>query len=483
MTEAPIVVENVSHWFGEGSLRRQVLFDIDAVIRGGEVVILTGPSGSGKTTLLTLIGALRSTQEGSLRVLGHELRGADESTLTEVRKRIGYIFQSHNLLEALTVRQNVEMALQLHEEISVDDRARRAAEMLASVGLGDYLERRPSQLSGGQRQRVAIARALVGKPRILLADEPTAALDKETGRGVVSLIQQLAKERGVTVLLVTHDSRILDVADRILALEDGRLSSFMAAATSSTRRLLHTLTEDIRKGELVRHVSEMTTDQFAGCLEQVTGEVQDFLDVIELSESNTFHSMLEQVAESFTSKLGQVVGAERATLYLVDEDQRELWARTAGLEGQPPVEARVPIERRRSACGCAHCAAHVAATGESILIADPHRDPLFDPAFDRERGVSTENLLCVPVEDAQGRVFAVVELANKKGGAAFTESDERRVREFTASLGVILEAWWKMSCGCPPPPTAIGEPSACSPRECAPAAAAPGAESPQEDGP
>jgi putative ABC transport system ATP-binding protein len=459
MSDAPIVVEQVSHWFGEGALRRQVLFDIDAVIRAGEVVILTGPSGSGKTTLLTLIGALRSTQEGSLRVLGHELRGADERVLTEVRKSTGYIFQAHNLLDALSVRQNVEMALQLHDEIRVAERERRATAMLASVGLGDYVERTPSQLSGGQRQRVAIARALVGEPRILLADEPTAALDKETGRGVVSLIQQLAKERGVTVLLVTHDSRILDVADRILALEDGRISSFMAAVTTSAHQLLHTLAGDIRKGELVRRVGDMSTDQFAQVLGGVTDEVQEFLDVIELSQSTTFHSMLEQVLEAFTSKLGQVIGAERTTLYLVDEDRREIWARVAGAGGATTVEARVPIEARRAACGCAHCAAHAAATGKSINIADPVKDPLFDAIAEHERGIRTENLLCVPVENAQGRIFAVVELANKTAGEAFTESDERRVREFTAALGVLLEAWWKMSCACPP----LRQPGATAP--------------------
>jgi putative ABC transport system ATP-binding protein len=459
MSDAPIVVEQVSHWFGEGALRRQVLFHIDAIIRAGEVVILTGPSGSGKTTLLTLIGALRSTQEGSLRVLGHELHGADERALTEVRKSTGYIFQAHNLLEALSVRQNVEMALQLHDEIPVAERERRATAMLASVGLGDYVERSPSQLSGGQRQRVAIARALVGEPRILLADEPTAALDKETGRGVVSLVQQLAKERGVTVLLVTHDSRILDVADRILALEDGRLSSFMAAVTTSAHQLLHTLAGDIRKGELVRRVTDMSTDQFAQVLGGVTDEVQEFLDVIELSQSTTFHSMLEQVLEAFTSKLGQVIGAERTTLYLVDEDRREIWARVAGAGGATTVEARVPIEARRAACGCAHCAAHAAATGKSINIADPVKDPLFDAIAEHERGIRTENLLCVPVENAQGRIFAVVELANKTAGEAFTESDERRVREFTAALGVLLEAWWKMSCACPP----LRQPGATAP--------------------
>jgi putative ABC transport system ATP-binding protein len=453
----PIVVEKVSHWFGEGTLRRQVLFDVDAEIRAGEVVILTGPSGSGKTTLLTLIGALRSTQEGSLRVLGHELRDADERTLTTVRKDTGYIFQAHNLLEALSVRQNVEMALQLHDGVAVAERERRATAMLASVGLEEYVERPPSQLSGGQRQRVAIARALVGEPRLLLADEPTASLDKETGRSVVRLIQQLAKERGVTVLLVTHDSRILDVADRILALEDGRLSSFMAAVTTNAHELLHNLAADIRKGELVRRLAGMSTDQFAQVLGSVTGEVQEFLDVIELSQNTTFHSTLEQVLEAFTAKLAQVVGAERATLYLVDAERREIWARVAGAEGEAIVEARAPIQPRGAPCGCAHCAAHAAATGEAVNIADTERDPLFDAIAERESGLRTQHLLCVPVEDA------VVELANKTSGEAFTEGDERRVREFTASLGVLLEAWWKMSCACPPPPDTPGVESVRSP--------------------
>ncbi len=451
MTGEPIIVEKVSHWFGEGSLRTQVLYDIDAVIRSGEVVILTGPSGSGKTTLLTLIGALRSTQGGSLRVLGNELCGASELTLTEVRKSIGYIFQSHNLLEALTVRQNVEMALQLQPGLSTADRQRRATEMLTKVGLGELLDRHPSKISGGQRQRVAIARALVGEPRILLADEPTAALDKETGRGVVGLIQQLANDQGVTVLLVTHDNRVLDVADRILALEDGRLSSFMTAVTSSTQRLLNTLATDIRKGELVRHVAEMNTDQFANALEQVTGEVQDFLAVINISESTTFHSVLGQVLEAFTSKVGEIIGAERATLYLTDGSRREIWAGAAGTEGESAAESRVAIEPRQSACGCAHCAAHAAATGESVNIADAHADPLFDTAADPDPDSPTRNLLCVPVKDARGEVFAVVELVNKKGARTFTERDEKRLREFTASLGVLLEAWWKMSCACPPP--------------------------------
>ncbi|MEE9279335.1 MAG: ATP-binding cassette domain-containing protein, partial [Myxococcota bacterium] len=205
----PIAIEGVNHYFGAGELRKQILFDIETEIRAGEIVIVTGPSGSGKTTLLTLIGALRTTQEGSLKVLDQELRGAVGRTLEGVRKNIGYIFQSHNLLDALTASQNVQMGLLLHPHESRRQVRQAADHMLRAVGLGDHVDDFPSKLSGGQRQRVAIARALVSQPRIILADEPTASLDKTSGREVVELMRGLAKEQGVTVLLVTHDNRIL----------------------------------------------------------------------------------------------------------------------------------------------------------------------------------------------------------------------------------------------------------------------------------
>jgi putative ABC transport system ATP-binding protein len=219
-----IQIHNVNHYFGQDNLKKQVLFNLTLTIDTGEIIILTGPSGSGKTTLLSLIGALRSVQEGSLKNLGKELKGASEEELVQTRRCIGYIFQAHNLLPFLTARQNVQMSIELHEDITQEEAKEKAALMLKQVGLGNRVDYYPDSLSGGQKQRVAIARALVTHPKLVLADEPTAALDSHTGRDVVNLMQGLAKEQGCTILLVTHDHRILDVADRLIHMEDGRLT-------------------------------------------------------------------------------------------------------------------------------------------------------------------------------------------------------------------------------------------------------------------
>lgn len=217
-----VSVRNLDYSYGEGALRKQVLADISLNLHEREIVILTGPSGSGKTTLLTLIGALRSAQgAGSLNVLGHDLTQAAPQQLAQVRREIGYIFQAHNLVRFLTAKQNVQMALELHPECSSAECAARAVQALAAVGIQEHQNKYPEQLSGGQRQRVAIARALAAQPRLILADEPTAALDKQSGRDVVNLMRSLALERGCTILMVTHDNRILDIADRIVHLDDG----------------------------------------------------------------------------------------------------------------------------------------------------------------------------------------------------------------------------------------------------------------------
>jgi len=229
LSEPAISITHLNHYYGQGALRKQVLFDINLQIETGEIIIMTGPSGSGKTTLLTLIGSLRSVQEGSLSILGYELFNASKEQMTLARRNIGYIFQAHNLLNFLTAYQNVEMALEIHA-VTVAEADTRIRTVLAAVGLEHRMHYYPSDLSGGQKQRVAIARALVSQPKIILADEPTAALDKQSGRDVVEIMEKLAKEQGCTILLVTHDSRILDLADRIVYMEDGYLVSRSDAA-------------------------------------------------------------------------------------------------------------------------------------------------------------------------------------------------------------------------------------------------------------
>jgi putative ABC transport system ATP-binding protein len=222
-TQPVISVQNLNHYFGSGEVRKQALFDINLEIYPGDIVIMTGPSGSGKTTLLSLMGGLRSPQEGSLKILSEEMCKASKNQLTQIRRQIGYIFQAHNLMTFLTAKENVRMSLELHDEMLNQDMDGKALAMLETVGLGNRANYYPENLSGGQKQRVAIARALISQPKIVLADEPTAALDKKSGRDVVELMQKLAKEQGCTILLVTHDNRILDIADRIIYMEDGQL--------------------------------------------------------------------------------------------------------------------------------------------------------------------------------------------------------------------------------------------------------------------
>lgn len=218
-----IVVNGLNYFFGRGSLKQQILFDINFKVNAGEIIILSGPSGSGKTTLLTLIGGLRSLQEGSLKVMGQELYRASKNKLVLNRRNIGYIFQEHNLLKCLTALQNTLMSLELHSYYSERTAYTRAETILKEVGLAHKMHHYPKNLSGGEKQRVAVARALITHPKLILADEPTASLDRKSGRDVVDLLQRLAKEQGCTTLMVTHDNRILDIADRIIYMEDGRL--------------------------------------------------------------------------------------------------------------------------------------------------------------------------------------------------------------------------------------------------------------------
>jgi ABC exporter DevA family ATP-binding subunit len=218
-----VSIQNLNHFFGENELRKQILFDINLEIKAKEFVILTGLSGSGKSTLLSLIGCLRSVQQGSIKILGQELNGATKEQLVQMRRNFGYVTQSSNLLDFLTVQQNIQMSLELQPNFSAKDARAKTEAILEAVGLKEKINAYPSNLSGGQKQRIAIASALVTSPSLLLADEPTAALDKTSGRNVVALMHRLAKEQNSAVLMVTHDNRILDLADKIINVEDGKL--------------------------------------------------------------------------------------------------------------------------------------------------------------------------------------------------------------------------------------------------------------------
>lgn len=222
-TAPPIVVQGLNHYFGEGETRKQAIWDLNLAIKRGTLTILMGPSGSGKTTVLTLMGCLRNVQDGNVGLLGHELRGASEAQLVLLRRRLGFIFQAHNLHESLTATQNVLMGLQVHGPGNAAKQLAAAHHMLGMLGLADRLDYLPANLSGGQKQRVAVARAMVSNPEVIFADEPTAALDKDSGRVVVEMLKTLGQTRNVTTLMVTHDNRIMDLADRIITLEEGRL--------------------------------------------------------------------------------------------------------------------------------------------------------------------------------------------------------------------------------------------------------------------
>jgi putative ABC transport system ATP-binding protein len=227
-----IKVSQLNHYFGEGELRKQALHKNNLEVRRGEIVIMTGPSGSGKTTLLTLVGTLRTVQEGSLKVLGSELNGAGRDDIVNLRREMGFIFQAHNLFESLTAYQNVNMAAEL-QGMDRSTAKERIDYLLNRLGLGHRIHYKPKSLSGGQKQRVAIARGLVHQPKLVLADEPTAALDEQSGREVVTLFQELARDEGCTIIMVTHDNRILDVADRIVNMVDGRIRSDVAVHETS----------------------------------------------------------------------------------------------------------------------------------------------------------------------------------------------------------------------------------------------------------
>jgi putative ABC transport system ATP-binding protein len=426
--EAPIRVSGLNHSFGKGELRKQILFDVSTEIQAGEIVIVTGPSGSGKTTMLTLVGALRSAQEGSVQILGEELRDAKPKTLEKVRKQIGFIFQQHNLLGALTSVQNVELGLRASGKYKRPEMRKRARDMLASVGLEDRIHHKPGQLSGGQRQRVAIARALVSEPAMLLADEPTASLDKKSGREVVDHMKRLAREKETTILLVTHDNRILDIADRIVHLEDGRLSTFTDAVVANNRHMMEMLADHRQKQDLDKVVEKMDEQEFRELLQELTDESRQFLEATALASDIAFRSMLKQGLFAFTRKLGQLLNAERSSLFLVDDGYLELKI-AEDLDKMGRI--RIPLG--------SGIAGAVAQTGQAIRIDDAYLDPRFNRDVDKQTGYHTRSIISLPVKNQAGEVFAVAQLLNRKDGLPFDDGDEQQFADFIESIGVILE--------------------------------------------
>lgn len=209
--------------FGSGTVEVRAVDGVDLAVRRGEIVLIMGPSGSGKTTLLTMLGGLLRPTQGSIRISDSEITTMSERELTVVRRRqVGFIFQSFNLIEPLNARENVEVALNLAGQRGAGAKDRAVA-TLTDLGLGDRLLFSPRKLSGGEKQRVSIARALANDPLLIMADEPTANLDSKHGHDVVTLLRDIAKDQGRAVVIVSHDNRIREVAERVMWLEDGRL--------------------------------------------------------------------------------------------------------------------------------------------------------------------------------------------------------------------------------------------------------------------
>jgi len=426
MAHEPILaVSELNHFYGSGTLRRQILFDVAASIDPGEIVLITGPSGSGKTTFLSLAGTLRTVQHGSIRIFGKELKGASQSELIEIRKSTGFIFQNQNLLDSHTALQNVELSLGIWPAMPADEVRSACHEALEAVGLGNHMHHYPQQLSGGQKQRVAIARALVRKPRIIFADEPTASLDRKSGREVVELMQVLVHRQNCAILMVTHDHRILDIADRILSLEEGRVSSF-ESSLAGTSRFLTTVSQLQRSGSLIAYVDKLSNEKFQDLVQQTSQDLQWILETIELGSREALQSLIYEILEAVAHKIKVMLGAERASLFIVNPESSELYSRFVRNKAARASDAASPQEPS-------------AADGGILQLLKPGVSSYFDFAFQYEQNHRDGRLLCMPVVDRRGSVLAILEMIKRQEDPAFNETDEKNFADYAESLAVILE--------------------------------------------
>jgi putative ABC transport system ATP-binding protein len=393
-----VSLREVSHFFGQGELQKQILFDVSADIFAGEIVMVMGPSGSGKTTTLNLIGALRRVAHGSLKVLGEELRGASETALGRVRRRIGFVFQQHHLMDSLNTQENVQMGLGT-SDISKREIRRRASEILSDVGLGDKKASRPGALSGGQRQRVAVARALVREPELLLADEPTSALDRQTGHEIMELLRTLARKQGCAVIVVTHDNRILDMADRLMYLEDGRLTSFASVTSPHAAHLLTTLRAFSASGDIGGLLKSLSERDFLEMLGAIGVEAEQFLNVLGLGSPEEVRAVFRESAAATLERATSVAGAEQGFLWIEsDKGPRCLF-------GFPE-----PAERAEA--------------------------PVLE-CFTKQSATQTAAVLCIPLINREGDVFAVAEFR----GPGISEAAERQLKDFAQPLAILLQVY------------------------------------------
>jgi putative ABC transport system ATP-binding protein len=371
-------------------------------------------------------------QDGQLKVLGHDLRSSSTDTIVNLRRDVGFIFQAHNLLDSLTATQNVQMALALDRSISRDEARRRSLAMLEAVGLSDRVNYYPQYLSGGQKQRVAIARALVRNPKVVLADEPTAALDSVSGREVVDLLQHLARRQECAILLVTHDNRILNIADRILTLVDGRLTSYAAGLTDTTGHMLTAFGRMHKSGELLRTMNDLQDQKFVRAMDKVAQEFEQMLKTLDVAQRHAEDGMVDDVLLVITERMRTMLKADRATIFRVDQEKGELRSKVAHTSDSEPLEIVIPIGTG--------IAGKVAVAGKPMNIKDAYAHPEFYSGIDQRTGYQTKSILCIPIFGRHAKVYAVVELLNKLDGPAFTAEDEKQVREFAAPIAVILES-------------------------------------------